>query len=67
MFTKLVLVVKMATVFQEYSTEEQRSVVRFIWAKELNAEIVIKKSFLFMVGSVFHVKRLTTGWQKCRW
>jgi hypothetical protein len=29
MFIGLVLVVKIATVFEEYTTEEQRSVVRF--------------------------------------
>jgi hypothetical protein len=34
----LVSVVKMATVFGDYTTEKQLSVVRFLWAKELNAK-----------------------------
>jgi hypothetical protein len=29
-------VVKMATVLKDFTTEEQRSVVRFLWAKGLN-------------------------------
>jgi hypothetical protein len=33
----------MATVFEEYTTEEQRSVVRFYWAKGLNAKDIQKE------------------------
>jgi hypothetical protein len=33
----LVSVVRMATVLEEYITEEQCSFVLFVWAKELNA------------------------------
>jgi hypothetical protein len=40
-------------------TEEQHSVVHFLWAEGLYAMIVIKKCFLFMVGSVCHIKRFT--------
>jgi hypothetical protein len=32
----------MATVFEEYTTEEQRSVVRFLWAKWLNVKDIHK-------------------------
>jgi hypothetical protein len=34
----LVSVVKMATVLKEFTTEEQRSGVRFLWEKGLNAK-----------------------------
>jgi hypothetical protein len=33
----------------------------FLWAKGLNARIFINKCFLFMVGSVCHVKWFATG------
>jgi hypothetical protein len=39
----LISVVKMATVLQECTTEEQCSVVRFLWAKALNAKDIQKK------------------------
>jgi hypothetical protein len=32
----------MATVFEECTTEEQRPVVRFLWAKGLNAKDIRK-------------------------
>jgi hypothetical protein len=32
----------MATVLEEYTTEEQRSVVHFLWAKGLNAKDIHK-------------------------
>jgi hypothetical protein len=38
-------VVKMATVLDEYTTEGQRSVVRFLWAKGLNAKDIHKEMF----------------------
>jgi hypothetical protein len=41
----LVSVVKMVTVLEEYTTEMQRSVVRFLWAKGLNAEDIHKEMF----------------------
>jgi transposase len=40
---RLVSVVKIATVLEEYKTEEQRSVVRLLWAKGLNAKNIHKK------------------------
>jgi hypothetical protein len=55
----------MATVLREYTNKQQRSVVRFC-EKKLNAEVIQKKRFLFMVGSVCRVKRFTTGWQTIR-
>jgi hypothetical protein len=39
---RLVLVVKMATVLEEYATKEQRSVVRLLLAKWLGAKDVHK-------------------------
>jgi hypothetical protein len=38
-------VIKMATVVDEYSTEEQSSLMRFLWAKERNAKDIHKKIF----------------------
>jgi hypothetical protein len=65
----LVSVVKMATVLEECTTQEQRSVVRFCGKKEAMQRIFIKKRFLFMVGSVCSVKWFTAGretWQTFR-
>jgi hypothetical protein len=36
----------MATVLEEYTPEEQRSVVRFLWTKGLNAKDIHKEIFL---------------------
>jgi hypothetical protein len=60
---RLVSVVKIATVLEEYTFEEQRSVVRFLWAKDSMQRIFIKKYFLFKWGSVCRVKGFTTGSQ----
>jgi hypothetical protein len=60
---KLVSVVKMATMLEKYTTEERRSVVRFLWAKGVNARMFVKKCFLFTVGSVYRLKRFTSGRQ----
>jgi hypothetical protein len=47
----LVSVVKMATVLEESTTEEQRSVVMFFCGqKDFMQRIFIKKYFLFTVG-----------------
>jgi hypothetical protein len=64
----------MATMLEEYTTEEQRSVVRFLWAKELNAKDVHKEmlpiyggkclsqsKYLYSAGFDALVKR----WDKC--
>jgi hypothetical protein len=50
----------MATVLEEYSTEEQRSVVRYLWSQGLNAKDIHKE--IFPVGSVCRVKLFTTAW-----
>jgi hypothetical protein len=55
-------VVKIATVLEEYSTEERHSVVRFFCGqKDSMQRIFIKKCFLFTVGSVCGVKRFHLG------
>jgi hypothetical protein len=40
---RLVSVVKMATVFEEYNTEEQRFVAQILWAKRLSAKDIYKE------------------------
>jgi hypothetical protein len=40
----------MATVLEEYTAEEQRSVVRVLWAKGLNANDIHKEMFPVYVG-----------------
>jgi hypothetical protein len=47
----------MATVFEEYSTEEQRYLVRYLREKELTSKDIHKE--MFTVGSVCRVKRFT--------
>jgi hypothetical protein len=42
---RLVSVLKMATVLKECTSKEQRSVVRFLWAKGLNAKDIHKDMF----------------------
>jgi hypothetical protein len=51
---RLVSVAKMATMLEEYSTEEQRSVMCFFVCvqKDSVQRIFAKKCFLFTVGSV---------------
>jgi hypothetical protein len=39
-----------ATVLEEYITEEQRSVMRFLWAKELTARDINKYIFPVYIG-----------------
>jgi hypothetical protein len=38
-----------------------------MWAKGLNAKMLITECFLFTVGRDCRVKRFTTGWQMFRW
>jgi hypothetical protein len=52
---RLVSLVKMVTVLEKYSTEEQRSVVHFFGQKDSMQTMLIKKCFLFTVGSVCRV------------
>jgi hypothetical protein len=47
---RLVSVVKMVTVLEEYTTEDQSSVERSLWAKGLNAKDILQETFT--VGSV---------------
>jgi hypothetical protein len=42
---RLISVVKMATVLEEFTTEERRSVVSFLWAKGHNAKDIHKETF----------------------
>jgi hypothetical protein len=49
----------MATVLEDYSTENQRSVVRFCGQKDPMNRIFMKKCLHFNVGSVCRVKRFT--------
>jgi hypothetical protein len=57
---RLVLVVKMVTMLEECTNENQCSIVRFLWAKGLNAKDIHKEMFLLMMGSVRHMKWFTT-------
>jgi hypothetical protein len=64
----MISVVKMAAVLEEYSTEEQRSILRFFCGQKDSVQrIFINICFLFTVGSVCCVKRFTTEWQTFRW
>jgi hypothetical protein len=48
----------MATVLKKFTTEEQRSVVRyFLWVKGLNVKDIHKEMLPVYVGSVCRVKR----------
>jgi hypothetical protein len=59
---RFISVVKMATVLEEYTTEEQGPVVRLLWKKKNSMQMtIIKKYFLFAVGGVCRVKRFTAG------
>jgi hypothetical protein len=51
----------MATVLQECTIKEQRSVVRFCGQKNILQRIFIKKCFLFTLRSVCRVKRFHLG------
>jgi hypothetical protein len=44
---RLVSIVKKVTVLEVCTTEEQRSVVSFLWAKEVNAKNIKKNSVAF--------------------
>jgi hypothetical protein len=48
---------------EEFTPEEQRSVVRFYGQKDSLQRIFIKKCFLFTVGSVCRVKPFTDEWR----
>jgi hypothetical protein len=62
---RMVSVVKMATVLEAYTTEEQRSFVPFFYGQNDSMQrIFIKKYFLFTVGSICRVKPYTNGSRK---
>jgi hypothetical protein len=48
----------MATVLEEYITKDQRSVERFLWAKELNAKDIHKEMFLVYDGKCLSHKEV---------
>jgi hypothetical protein len=56
----------MTTVLEECTTEEQRSFVRFLWAKGLSAKYINKEMFPVYGGKCCRIKRFMTGWQAFR-
>jgi hypothetical protein len=58
---RLVSVVKMATEFEEHTTEKQYSVVRFFWAKGLTAKDIHKEIVPVYGGKCLSRKAVTTG------
>jgi hypothetical protein len=66
----------MATVLEEYTTGEQRFVVRFLWAKGLNAKDIHKEMFPIYCGKclsrkavhswVANVSLMTKRWKRRR-
>jgi hypothetical protein len=58
---RLVSVDKMATMHEECNTEERNSVVRFLLPKDSMQKIIIKKCFMFAMGTVCRVKRFMSG------
>jgi hypothetical protein len=57
---RLVSVVKMATALEKCITEDQRSALRFLRAKGLNAKHIHKEIFP-VYGGVCRLKRFTNG------
>jgi hypothetical protein len=56
----------MATVLEECASEEQRSVVHFLWAKELNAKDIHKEMFRVCGGNYLRRKAVPPWWQTFR-
>jgi hypothetical protein len=48
----------MATVLEKYTTEEHRSVLRFLWAKGLNAKDIYKEIFPLYGGKCLSRKEV---------
>jgi hypothetical protein len=63
---RLVSVVKMANVLEECNTEEQGSVVSFLWAKGLSAEVIHKEIFPVYVGKFLSRKAVPPWWETFR-
>jgi hypothetical protein len=59
---RLVSAVRIATVF-ECITEEQRSVVRLLWAKGLIEKGIHKEIFPVYIGKCLSCKAVPPGWQ----
>jgi hypothetical protein len=55
---RLVSAVKMATVLEKHTSEEHRSVVRFLWAKGLNAKDIHKEMFPVYSGKCLSCKAI---------
>jgi hypothetical protein len=53
----------MATMLDEYTTEKQSSLVRFLWTKELNTKDADKEMFSVYGGKSLSRKMFTT-WSK---
>jgi hypothetical protein len=53
----------MTTVLEEGTTEEQRSVVRFLWAKGLNAKDIHKETFPVYGGKCLP-RKVVHNWVK---
>jgi hypothetical protein len=60
---RLVSVVKMRTVLEGYTTEEQRSFVGFLWAKGLNANDIHKETFAVYGGKCLS-RKAVHSWVK---
>jgi hypothetical protein len=54
----------MATVLEEYNTEEQRSVVPFLWTRGLNAEDIHKEMFPIYGGKCSSLKAVHSWVEK---
>jgi hypothetical protein len=63
---RLVSGVKMVSLLEEFITEEQRSVVRFLWPKGLNAKDIYKEMFPVYGGKCLSRKAIHNWWQKFR-
>jgi hypothetical protein len=61
---RLVSVVRIATVLEECITEEQRSVMSFLWAKGLNAKDIHKEIFLVYGGKCLSRKAVHYWFKK---
>jgi hypothetical protein len=60
----MVTVVKMAAVLEQYTTEEERSVVRFLRAKGLNAEDINKQIVPVQCGECWSCKAVNNWGEK---
>jgi hypothetical protein len=56
----------LATVLEKCNTEEQRSVVRFLWAEGLNVKDIHKEMFHVYVGKYMSRKAVPPWWQTLR-